>query len=405
MSKDDQDQTRGPEEDNSDDASAEPTIIPSAPEDDAAEAPTVRYQPGIDAGGAAPAPTSEGPTSHARIGWVAALALIALVGIYLYQRSPQAPATAEMAPPQPRLDAQDADAAPTNTTLTQEATQYIDELTSGEADSVPAAEVDGFVAPDQKLRLREGEAGYVEQPVSELEPSTAVAVVRKEPQVEYRTPRQLIAEHGDNPDTVIELLDDTGLVRITLGELLQRHVDNLDWPLAVIVQSEYVEQTTAGQLQAAGEETARLLQEHFLPKEASIRDLFGGKISIQEGTVFYVRAIDADDVQGIWGIIHQGLVDGFARGIALQRGEDVAHYQVSIPRHADERNPDSTSSYLGRVIDAKVRESHTFSLRDGRMGQDPDLIRPGEEILLVHFTEDELVAIYKHFVSHAANGS
>lgn len=381
---------------------AAPTIVPGAPGDDAATPPsTGRYQPGSDVGGAVP----ERPASRARIGWIAAVALIALVGGYLYQRSPQEPVPAEMAPPQPGPDARVADTAPTDATLTQEATQYVGELTSEQGDSVPAAAVDGFVSPDQKLRLREGEAGYVEQQVGELDPSAAVAVVRQEPQVEYRTPRQLAAEHGDNPGTVIELLDDSGLVQVTLGELQQRHADNLDRPLAVVVQSEYVEQTTAGQLQAAGEETARLLQEHFLPKEATIRDLFGGTISIQEGTVFYVRAISADDVQGIWGIIQQGLVDGFAQGIAMQRGEDATRYQVKIPQNADERNPDSTSSYLGRVIDAKAHESHTLSLRDGRMGQDPDLVRPGEEILIVHFTEDELVAIYKHFVSLAADGS
>jgi hypothetical protein len=33
------------------------------------------------------------------------------------------------------------------------------------------------------------------------------------------------------------------------------------------------------------------------------------------------------------------------------------------------------------------------------MGQNPDMIRPGQELLIVRFTPEELVAIYKHFVA------
>ena len=367
-------------------------------------------QPGSDAGGSPPTPPPGGPSAGVRLGVVVALVIVAVTGIYLYRRPAQESAPATPAPRQvaPETATQDEDASATTAPpaeLAQDAQQYVDDLTSRQDGSVPAEELSGFVTPEQKLRLREGEAGYVEEQVSALDPDAEVAVVRNEPQVEYRTLRQLAQEHGDNPAAMITLLDDTGLVEVSLGELTQRHADNPDRPLAVVVQSEYIEQTTAAELQAAGEQTARVLRDRFLPRETTLRELFGGKISIREGTVFYVRAVDEGDFQGIWGIIHSGLIDEFARGIALQRGEDITRYQVDIPHLADERMPDSTSSFLGRIIDTKVRESHTFSLRDGRIGQDPNLVRPGEELLLVDFTEDELVSIYEHFVNRASDGS
>ena len=327
-----------------------------------------------------------------------ALALIAVVVWYLY--SPPVPTTTPDAPmpsrEPPAMQQHTSDA----TADSDAAEEYIGDITHQEG-AVETAGLDQFITPEQKLRLRDEDTGYAEQKLADMEQDKPLSVLHTQRQVEYRTLAQLKEEHNGDIAAVIELLDDDGLVRTTLGELLQRYADNPDKSLATVVEAEHVEHTTAGELRESGAETAKILRERFLPKEATVQDLFGGQIKIQEGTVFYVHTVNADDSQGIWGIIHNGLVDNFAMGIAIKRGEDVTRYQVDIPRLADEQTAEHTSSFLGRIIDRKVKESHTYNLKSGRMGRDPDLVHPGEEVLIVNFSRDELKKIYQHFVRRA----
>jgi len=123
--------------------------------------------------------------------------------------------------------------------------------------------------------------------------------------------------------------------------------------------------------------------------------------SIDKDSVFYIRTVKDSDSQGIWGIIQHGLIDNFARGIAIRRGENINTYQVDIPADADEIQQDRTSSYLGKVLDGKVKEYWVYNYALGRMGRNPSLIHPGQEIIIIHFSTDELVDIYKHFVQQS----
>ncbi len=353
-------------------------------------------------GGQTPPPGTGTARSKPAVALMAgALALAAVVIWYLYLYSPPTPTTMPDATDPVISREPPATQHTSDTTATSDAAEeYIGDITH-QGGAIGTAELDQFITPEQKLRLRDEDAGYAEQQLADMEQDKPLSVVHTQQQVEYRTLAQLKAEHNGDVTAVIELLDDDGLVRTTLGELLQRYADNPDKTLATVVESEHVEHTTAGMLRETGAETAKILRERFLPGEATVQDLFGGQIKIQEGTVFYVHSVNADDNQGIWGIIHHGLVDNFAKGIAIKRGEDVTRYQVDIPRLADERTADHTSSFLGRMIDRKVRESYTYNLKKGRMGRDPDLVHPGKEVLIVSFGRDELKAIYQHFVARA----
>jgi hypothetical protein len=51
------------------------------------------------------------------------------------------------------------------------------------------------------------------------------------------------------------------------------------------------------------------------------------------------------------------------------------------------------------VLDDKVRETYIYNYEQGLVGQNPDLIHPGQQLVVVTFTEDELVQIYHHFMS------
>jgi hypothetical protein len=131
-----------------------------------------------------------------------------------------------------------------------------------------------------------------------------------------------------------------------------------------------------------------------------------GQVTLQEllsnpelanGKVFYIHAVNELDKEGLWGILNEGLIESFAQGLDLPRiGGRIS---VDIPEDADERLRDRSSSFLGQVLDDKVHETYIYNYQQGLLGENPDLIRPGQQLVVVTFTEEELVRIYHHFLS------
>lgn len=112
--------------------------------------------------------------------------------------------------------------------------------------------------------------------------------------------------------------------------------------------------------------------------------------------IFYLHAVHQNDDQGMWGIIQAALVNSFAEGITLP-GKTAA--QALIPSDADERLRDRRSSFLGHILQKKVQESYIYNYDKGMLGRNPDLIQPGQQLVIITFTEDELVQIYQFFAS------
>ena len=75
---------------------------------------------------------------------------------------------------------------------------------------------------------------------------------------------------------------------------------------------------------------------------------------------------------------------------------------MDIPWTADEMVSPTESSFLGRMIHAKTSESYVYNFRRKRMGEDPDRVQPGQEIVIVKFAPAELIEIYKEFVQPPA---
>lgn len=113
--------------------------------------------------------------------------------------------------------------------------------------------------------------------------------------------------------------------------------------------------------------------------------------------VFYIHAVNEGDSQGLWGILQRGLTRTFAEGIAL--GEKKNTLYVDIPEEADEKLDNQLSSFLGKVLQNKVESTYIYNYRSGRLGDDPDLIEPGQQLIIVEFSEDELIKVYNHFIS------
>ncbi|WP_028471358.1 hypothetical protein [Neptunomonas japonica] len=111
--------------------------------------------------------------------------------------------------------------------------------------------------------------------------------------------------------------------------------------------------------------------------------------------VFYIHAVNQKDEQGIWGIMQNGLTETFAKGITLSDNKTLI--QATIPEEADETLTNKKSSFLGKLLHEKVATTHIYNFQQGLLGQNPDLITPGQQLIIVTFTEDELLNVYKHY--------
>jgi len=135
----------------------------------------------------------------------------------------------------------------------------------------------------------------------------------------------------------------------------------------------------------------------------------GQRIRLQEllsdpdlaaGTVFYIHAVSPNDEQGLWGILQHGLIKTFAQGIELKQSGRVL--TAEIPMLADETLENRRSSFLGEFLYQKVNDTYVYNYQQGMLGQDPDLIKPGQQLIIVSYTEDELINIFNHFTRPGA---
>ena len=121
-----------------------------------------------------------------------------------------------------------------------------------------------------------------------------------------------------------------------------------------------------------------------------------------EKRVFYLHSVNQGDDQGLWGIVQTGLTSRFAKGIVLDdRSEPIS---ALIPREADERLADKTSSFLGKRLHQKVATTYVFNYQKGVIGKNPNTIHPGQQLIIVAFTESELLDIYQAFAHQDPSG-
>ena len=293
-----------------------------------------------------------------------------------------------------------------------------------------------------------------------LSPDTPITVVREVEQIEDLTPEQLIAESGGDLDklvrvpvpsdgsqggdgqegsqpeaagqsgvertTVRETLvraavpsdgsqggdgqegsqpgatGQSGVERITVREALERAAAAPEGVLTVIKTVRYHDVMTLEELldnEPDADAPLKVVTKPYRLESATLADLLRRQQTESPDSIFYLHTVRPTDEQGIWGIIHFGLIGNFARGMAIRRGGDVETYTIQIPRDADERLDDQSSSFLGRLIDRKTRDSLVYNYRDDRIGRNPDRVHPGQEIVIVRFDPDELMNIYAHFAT------
>ncbi len=340
-------------------------------------------------------------------------------GAYLYLRRPTplpAPPSAEATQPAPNAHATGPDTGtaisenPTgrNDALEKEAREYVREITELKAQPLAADSADNFVQRDQTIQLlptRKADTITPEKLLADpsLKPETPLTIIKDVDRIEIVTIEKLREMYGRTPEKQIRILDGSQAKVTSVGALLAEHGGAPDTAVTVVKKVEEIQSTTAQELAADSaldpNQPIRVLRGRQALDAATVAELMMGSDDSGTDAIYYVRTVKETDAQGIWGIIQYGLIDNFGRGIAIRRGEDISTYRVDIPRSADEMVNGRNSSFLGQLIFEKSQHSYIYNLEQGRMGRNPDMIRPGQELLIIRFTADELVDIYKHFVN------
>ncbi len=309
-----------------------------------------------------------------------------------------------------------------NTDPETEAEAYVEHLTGTAPQTIPVDQADHFVTPEHMLslipqdsieNLSVGELARDET----LSPNAPLTIVREVEQIENADAEQIIAESGGDLDRELRVpvtYDDSQnnpatktveadtVERITVREALERIRTEPDGSLPVLRKVRYFEVVTLNELlgdtSAPSEDSfLQVVTQPYRIESATLADLLRRRQAENPDSIFYIHTVQPTDEQGIWGIVHFGLIDKFAHGIAIRRGEDVETYTVRIPRDADERLADRSSSFLGRMIDRKTKDSYVYNFREHRMGRNPDLVFPGQELVIINFEIEELKAIYRYF--------
>ena len=305
-----------------------------------------------------------------------------------------------------------AEPADTAATADAEAKQYIETLTEPTSRPVPVEKADHFATPERVLSLVPEDA--IEQATvrelagdASLDADTPITIVREIEQLETLTPEQLIAESEGDIEAPVRVFEGDDVEETTVRELLERFSADPGEPLLIVKTVRHFEVTTLGELLESEEDPETLLNVITQPypiESATLAELLDQRMAVKPDSIFYLRTVRPTDDQGIWGIVHDGLIENFARGMAIRDGEETKTYTVHIPREADEMVLDQTSSFLGRLIHRKTEESFVYNFRENRMGRNPDRIYPGQEIVIIDFQPEELIAIYRHFRDSSADG-
>lgn len=293
--------------------------------------------------------------------------------------------------------------------LQQEAENYVSKLSDIKGTPLNADAANDFISPDQSISLgnnQEIEEMTLEQlNQTDLDKTAPITLVQEKEEIVYKTSEQILLAANNDLNKTVKILEKGEMIVMSIADLLVKYpLDEIE-NIAVIEKVENYIITSAEEIQSdpsiSADQMLRIIKKPYTLETTSIGELLMGEKEFSSDTIFYVRKIDKNDQYGIWGVIQNGLVSNFARGIAIKRGEAIEKYQIAIPDDADELEADQSSSFLGQLIQKKSRESYVYNFEKGKMGHNPDLIYPGQELVIISFSPKELTDIYQHFVANA----
>ncbi len=283
----------------------------------------------------------------------------------------------------------------------KEAEQFVDHLGS------KAVTLDGekgqFVRKDgtiviPKIEKRETTIAKLLADKS-LSSDTPITIKYTETEKEQTT-LQALDDSTEDKNTVVTIEKADGSRKQSpLIELLEDNTADKNAQITVINEHAVQKKTTLGQLSKSDISPNQMIEADIDRGsiELSVDDIVqsGG---LNDDALFYLHRVTEADRQGLWGIIQSGLIQRFRQGLTLEGiGVNKDLVRVTIPADADEPLPTGLSSFLGKILNNKVESSYIYNYTTSTMGHNPDLIYPGQQLILIHFSVDELKQIYQFF--------
>lgn len=225
--------------------------------------------------------------------------------------------------------------------------------------------------------------------------------------LQYTTKEQItttlaqLSDDYEDHTTLITLVDENGEKQTKpLFEFLSDQNADLTAPITVLIEQKHNLEINAGDLASitdiTNQESVVATINHGV-QELAIKDIINNG-EMPDNALFYLHRVTEADQQGLWGIIQTGLIDKFREGVyieGIKSNKDTV--QAIIPADADEKLPSGLSSFLGKILNDKVTSSYIYNFSTHAMSHDPNRIYPGQQLILIHFTSQELTDIYQFF--------
>ncbi len=211
---------------------------------------------------------------------------------------------------------------------------------------------------------------------------------------------ELSDTHDDHTISITQVNSEGKTETTPLFKLLESPDVELTAPITIMVEQSHSLDLKASDLFTLDEiDKAQTLMASIThgSQELKIKELIKSE-DFSDGALFYTHRVTDADRQGLWGIIQTGLIHKFRQGVQLdgiQSNTDTV--KAIIPQDADEKLESGLSSFLGTILTNKVKTSYIYNFTSHTMSHDPNKVYPGQQVILIHFSDHELERIYQFF--------
>ncbi|MCC5797217.1 MAG: hypothetical protein JJU48_07815 [Methylophaga sp.] len=289
--------------------------------------------------------------------------------------------------------------------VAEDAQRFVENLVmeDSEQNVVVTEDQDAFARYDSTISVPDQEKRQttVEALISDktLDADTPITLEYTE-QIEQKTTLSALEKSREEKIAEVTIVTEQGQsLTAPLFQLLEREDLDPDAPITLIEQRQQSREITAGELTSSGikadQDVTATISRGM--RQFALRDIIPDS-DIPDNTLYYLHRVTERDRLGLWGIIQSGLIEQFRTGLRIEGvGYNRDLIRVTIPADADQPLPSGLSSFLGRVLFDKVKTSYIYNFNTQTMGQNPNLIYPGQELIVIQFSQEELRDIYLFF--------
>ncbi len=296
--------------------------------------------------------------------------------------------------------------------IEKEAAIFIDSLAISQEESITINEnQDQFVRLDSIITLPK-----LEKRITTIEELLADQNISKDTvltlhytsDITQQTTLAKLSDNYEDQTILFTILDQNGQPQTKpLFEFLNQKEIDLTASITLLTQQKHSLQIKAGELidiqNIDHSKSIAATINHGTQKLSINKIIQSGELP--DNALFYLHRVTKQDQQGLWGIIQTGLIDKFREGVHIEGiASNKDSVQAIIPADADEKLSSGLSSFLGKILNNKVNSSYIYNFSTLTMIHNPDQIYPGQQLILIHFSSQELSKIYQFFSDNRNQG-